>query len=190
MIWLMALPGLLIGLIPAIISSIFTIIICRMMYKAIHRLVQHLALYFETRYEPKVIYLKMSEEEIKKTYREMDIKDRGYNPFRHEYAMIELFPRMPVVDEIKAAARAIFPHKCAHLAPTEKQNEYQAAHVFFLSMLMERFQQIQGGRWSDSKEKLWLNMPYLPKQMHEIDDDYAAWCLRSAGREQPRHFAS
>lgn len=190
MIYILALPGFLIGLIPAAISMILCIAVCRLVFKAIQRITQNIELYFETRYTPKVVHVQLAESEIKRKYRELDIKEHGYNPMRHDFAMIELFPKKPVVQEIVASAKNLFPNRYHQLMPTEKKDEYKTAHGLLLNMLVERHLQISSGQWSADKERLWQAVPYLPKAMIDIDDEYINWLFTALGREKPLALAS
>jgi len=176
MVWIFALPGLLISLIPLAVGLGFTYGI----FRAMGKIFKHMRQYFETRYQPQVIYLDLADDEIKRRYREMDVKEKGYNPFRHDYAMIELFSKEPKIDEIKEAAKKLFPRRHHQLVSNDK-NVYRAAHALLLNMLIERRYQINTKRWSDEQEKAWLEVPYLPTQMREIDDVYLDWIFASTG---------
>ncbi len=96
MIWTLAIPGILMGLIPITIALAFSYALGRLVYRAVHRFAAHMSLYYETRYVPKIIRQQMSESEIRREYRKLDNREKGYNPFRHDYALIELFPAKPV----------------------------------------------------------------------------------------------
>lgn len=176
MIWIFALPGLLLSVVPLMVGLGFTYGLCRVM----RSIFKHMKRYFETRYQPQVIYLDLSDDEIKRRYRNMDNREKGYNPFRHDYAMIELFPGEPKIAEIKEAAKKLFPRRHHQLVSAEK-NVYRAAHALLLNMLIERRHQINTGRWSDEQEGAWLAVPYLPTQMREIDDVYLDWIFASTG---------
>lgn len=186
MVWIFALPGLLISLIPLAVGLGFTYGI----FRAMGKIFKHMRRYFETRYQPQVIYLDLADDEIKRRYREMDVKEKGYNPFRHDYAMIELFPKEPKIDEIKEAAKKLFPRRHHQLVSAEK-NVYRAAHALLLKMLIERHLQIKSGRWSMDKEESWKQVPYLPAVMTDLDDIYLDWCMAQVGvKEEDEHFAS
>lgn len=184
MIWIFALPGLLISMIPLVVGLGFTY----GLFRAMGKIFKHMKRYFETRYQPQVIYLDLADDEIKRRYREMDVKEKGYNPFRHDYAMVELFPKEPKVDEIKMAAKKLFPRRHHQLVSNDK-NVYRAAHALLLNMLVERRHQINTKRWSDEQEKDWLEVPYLPTQMREIDDVYLDWIFTSTGYQDTEVMA-
>lgn len=186
MVWVLALPGLLLSLVPVMVGFGFFFGLARTMWA----IFKHMRGYFETRYEPQVIHLEMSDDEIKRRYRDMDNKEKGYNPLRHDYAMIELFPKKPVIEEIRAAAKILFPYRHHQLMPDRKKNEYQTAHGVLLNMLVERHHQVTSKRWSAEKEKLWLEVPYLPKAMQQIDDEYVSWCFLALGKEEKELHAS
>lgn len=190
MIWTLAIPGILMGLIPVTVALVFSYALVRLAYRSVERFVRHMNLYYETRYVPKIIKQEMSESEIRREYRKLDNKEKGYNPFRHDYALIELFPQKPVISKISEAAQRLFPQRYLQLMPKTKRSEYQVAHDLCLNMLIERQHQIKSGRWSKEKEKQWIEVPFLPAPMREIDDEYLNWCFMAIGHDEPKQLAS
>jgi hypothetical protein len=177
MIWILALPSIIFG----VISLMISLALLFGFYRLVTGVFQRITLYFETRYQPKIIHLETSEHEIKRRFKEIDNREYGYNPQRQDYAPIELFPKKPCLITIEEYGRKLFPN--LHLNKLKPENEYSAAKDIFLKMLVTRQLQIESKLWTSEKEKLWAKYPFRPKQMTEIDSFYLEQCRRSLGLE-------
>lgn len=176
MIWILSLPALILP----IISLMVGIAILYSFYRTVRTVIGQMKLYFETRYQPKIIHLNMSDDEIKRKYREIDNGENGFNPLRQTYALIELFPNNPMLDEIKARGERLFPRLKFEFI--KDKSSYQVARDYFLIMLLERTRQIDQGLWNSDKEKQWTDFPCRPKQMAELDSYYLDWVQEKMGR--------
>ena len=70
---LIAIPGLLLGLIPMICGAVAVCFLIAVAYVVIKRILNALALFFETLFKPKLVYVRMSDDDIKIKYHELDL---------------------------------------------------------------------------------------------------------------------
>lgn len=183
---LIAIPGLLLVAVPAICGMWAFVVITGLIIGGI----RHVGFTMKTWFKPHINHVHMTNGQIKDRYREMDIEEHGYNPMRHDFHIQELFPKKPEIEKIKAAAKQLFPNRYQELMPKGGKDDYQIARSFLTNMAVERHHQLTAGQWSDAKEKQWLEMPYLPAVMREVDDEFVNWCFLAVGREEKQHFAS
>lgn len=183
---LIAIPGLLLAAVPIVCGMWALIVITGLIVGGI----RHLGFTIKTWFKPHIQHVHLTDHEIETRYRELDIKRNGYNPMRHDFHIKELFPKKPEIEKIKTAAKQLFPHRYDQLMPTNCKDEYHIARSFLTNLAVERHHQITAGQWSDAKEKQWIEMPYLPVVMREIDDEFVNWCFIAAGREKAEHHAS
>jgi len=183
---LIAIPGLLLVAVPMICGMWALMVVTGLFVDMIRRI----GFTIKTWFKPHIQHVRMTDHEIEMRYREMDIKKHGYNPMRHDFHIKELFPMKPELEKIKAAAKQLFPHRHHQLMPIGCKDEYQIARGFLTNMAVERHHQLTAGQWSEAKEKQWLEMPYLPEVMREVDDEFVNWCFLAVGREEKQHFAS
>jgi len=183
---LIAIPGLLLAAVPMICGMWALVVVTGL----IIGLIKHIGFTVKTWFKPHINHVHMTDDEIETRYRELDIKKHGYNPMRHDFHMKELFPKKPDIEKIKAAAKALFPNRYAQLMPIGAKDDYRIAHRFLANMAVERHHQLTAGQWSEAKEKQWVEMPYLPVVMREIDDEFVNWCFLTVGQEKVEHYAS
>ena len=184
--WLIAIPGLLLAVVPAICGMWVLVCVTGLLID----LIRHLGFTIKTWFKPHINNVQMTDHEIETRYREMDIKKHGYNPMRHDFHIKELFPKKPEIEKIKAAAKQLFPNRYKQLMPKGGKDDYQIARSFLTNLAVERHHQLTAGQWSEVKEKQWVEMPYLPAVMHEVDDEFVSWCFMAVGREEKQHYAS
>lgn len=166
MIWILALPSIIFGVISLMVS--LSVVIG--FYRLVTGIYRRIRLYFDTRYQPQIIHLDMSEQEIKRKARDIDNRDHGFNPYRQDYAPIELFPKTPCLKTIREYSRKLFP--ILNLVENPKAQAYQQARDWFIMMMVHRALQIERGQWDSTKEKLWADFPCRPQQMTELDSVY------------------
>ncbi len=152
--------------------------------------IRHIGSAIKSWIKPRIIHVHMTDHEIETRYRELDIKKHGYNPMRHDFHIKELFPKKPELEKIKAAAKQLFPNRYQELKPKNAKDEYFMARSFLTNMAVERHHQLTAGQWSEAKQKQWVEMPYLPVVMREVDDEFVSWCFLAVGREQAERYAS
>jgi hypothetical protein len=80
----------------------------------IKRILNNFALFFETLFKPKLIYVQMRDDDIKIKYHELDNKEHGYNPMRQDFASPELFPKKPAISQIRVDAEKLFPREISN----------------------------------------------------------------------------
>lgn len=183
---LIAIPGLLLMAVPVIGGLwLMTVVIA-----VIGTVIRQLGFAMKTWIKPHIHHVHLSDSEIETRYRELDIKKNGYNPMRHDFHIKELFPRKPNMEEIKAAAKSLFPHRYHELMPKIGKDDYHVARSFLTNMAVERHTQLTAGQWSEAKEKQWIEMPFLPVVMREVDEEFVNWCFLAVGREVKEHYAS
>ncbi|MBK8202554.1 MAG: hypothetical protein IPK68_09665 [Bdellovibrionales bacterium] len=85
--------------------------------------------------------------------------------------------KKPEIEKIKAAAKQLFPHRYQQLMPKSGKDDYQIARSFLTNLAVERHHQLTAGQWSEAKQKHWIEMPYLPMVMREVDDEFVNWCF-------------
>lgn len=175
----MALFLLMPTLIPMLISIFVMIALILGFYRMVSSIFLHMRYYFQTRFEPKVVHVSMSDDEIKRKYREMDNKENGFNPMRQAYAHIELFPKVPDLEKVKEFGAKLFPN--LKFEDNKNSSVYINARSYFLMMLIERSRQVENGTWNTDKEKKWTDFPCRPKQMAEIDGYYLDWAYEKMG---------
>ena len=95
--WILALPSIIFG----VISLMISLSLVFGFYRLVTGIFQRIRLYFDTRYQPQIIHLDMSEQEIKRRFKEIDNREYGFNPQRQDYAPIELFPQPPCLKNIQ-----------------------------------------------------------------------------------------
>lgn len=173
--WILALPSIIFG----IISLMVSLSVVFGFYRLVTGISQRIRLYFETRYQPRIIHLDMSDQEIKRRFKEIDNLEYGFNPQRQDYAPIELFPKPPCLKSIRDHSKELFP--LLNLKENPRVPEYQQARDWFVMMLVHRSLQIERGQWDSVKQKLWANFPCRPKQMAEIDSVYFDWACQQYG---------
>jgi hypothetical protein len=178
---LIAIPGLLLGLIPMICGAVAVCFLIAVAYVVIKRILNALALFFETLFKPKLVYVRMSDDDIKIKYHELDNKEHGYNPLRQDFASLELFPQIPIISQIKVDAQKLFPRVDFNFI--QAIDVYRIAHTYFLRMLVERATMIDKGLWTSELENQWVNFKGRPKQMLEIDSHYMDWHYKQLGQE-------
>lgn len=183
---LVGIPGLLFVIVPMICG---TIAICGVIL-AVGRLLAHIVFAIRTWFKPHINHVHLTDHEIKTRYRAIDIEEHGYNPMRHDFHIKELFPKKPEIEKIKAAAKNLFPNRYLQLMPIGAKDDYKIARSFLTNMAVERHHQLTAGQWSEAKEKQWVEMPYLPEVMREVDDEFVNWCFLAVGREKAEHYAS
>lgn len=183
---LIAIPGLLLTAVPMICGMWALVVVTGL----IVGLIKHIGFTVRTWFKPHINHVRMTDHEIETLYREMDIKKHGYNPMRHDFHIKELFPKKPEIEKIKAAAKQLFPNRHQQLMPKNLKDEYEIARRFLTNLAVERHNQLTAGQWSEAKQKQWIEMPYLPVVMREVDDEFVSWCFVAAGREEKQYFAS
>ncbi len=187
---LIAIPGLLLVAVPMIGGAWLMICVAVALKTLIVGIIKHIEFAVKTWIKPHIHYVHLTDHEIETKYRELDIKKHGYNPMRHDFHVKELFPRKPNIEKIKDAAKELFPHRYLQLMPQGCKDDYETARSFYLNMGVERHHQMTSGQWSEAKQKRWLEMPSLPKVMHEIDDEFVSWCFLAVGKGKPEYHAS
>lgn len=175
MIWILALPSIIFG----VISLMVSLSLVFGFYRLVTGIYQRIRLYFDTRYQPRIIHLDMSEQEIKRRFTEIDNREYGFNPQRQDYAPIELFPKPPCLKSIQEHGKKLFP--LLNLKQNPKVTAYQQARDWFVMMLVHRALQIERGQWDAIKQRLWADFPCRPKQMAEIDSVYFDWACQQYG---------
>ena len=178
---LIAIPGLLLGLIPMICGAVAICFLIAVAYAVIKRILNAAALFFETLFRPKLVYVRMSDDDIKIKYHELDNKEHGFNPLRQDFAPLELFPQQPIISQIKADAEKLFPR--LDFKFIKSGDIYGEAKTYFLRMLIERATMIDKGSWTTDLENQWVNFKGRPKQMREIDGHYMDWHYKQLGQE-------
>lgn len=179
--WLIAIPGLLFVFLPVICGTIAVCFLIAVAYSVMKRILNNFALFFETLFKPKFIHVQMSDDDIKIKYHELDNKEHGYNPLRQDFAPLELFPKEPVISQIKADAEKLFPQ--VDFKSIKGKDIYREAQTCFLRMLVERATMIDKGQWNTDLEKQWVNFKSRPKQMLELDSYYMDWHYKQLGQE-------
>lgn len=184
---LIAIPGLLMVAVPMICGAWLMIVVTTV----VGGLLRHFGITIKTWIKPRIHHVHLTDGEIETRYREMDIKKNGYNPMRHDFHIKELFPRKPNIEKIQAAAKELFPHRHHQLMPKNIKDDYQLARSFLTNMAVERHHQMTTGQWSEAKQKQWIEMPFLPVVMREVDDEFVNWCFLAVGaKEEKEHLAS
>ena len=176
---LVAIPGLLLMIIPTILGLIALCSLVGIAYAILRGLLENIGL----RFRPKLVYVQMSDDDIKIKYHELDNKEHGYNPLRQDFASRELFPKEPVISQIKADAEKLFPR--VDFSFVQGKDIYRQARTYFLRMLVERATMIDKGLWNSEKENQWVNFKGRPKQMLELDQFYLDWHYKQLGQENP-----
>lgn len=187
---LIAIPGLLMVAVPMIGGAWLMICVAVALKTLIVGIIKHIGFAVQTWIKPHIHYVHLTDHEIETRYRELDIKKNGYNPMRHDFHIKELFPRKPNLENIKAAAKQLFPNRYPQLIPPNGADDYYTARSLLTNLAVERHQQREAGQWSEAKEKHWLEMPHLPVAMREIDDEFVNWCLLAVGQNKPERQAS
>lgn len=187
---LIAIPGLLLVGVPMVCGAWMLIKVTVGLTFLITGLIKHIGFTVKTWFKPHINHVHLSDHEIETRYRDLDIKKNGYNPMRHDFHIKELFPRKPDLEKIKAAAKQLFPNRHYELLPKSGKDDYYIARSFLTNMAVERHHQMTSGQWSEAKQKQWLEMPYLPEVMREVDDEFVNWCFLAVGREKTVHYAS
>lgn len=187
---IIAIPGLLLVAIPMIGGAWLMICVAVALKTLIVGIIKHIGFAVKTWIKPHIHHVHLTDHEIETRYREIDIKKHGYNPMRHDFHIKELFPRKPDIEKIKAAAKQLFPNRYPHLIPQNGKDDYHTARSLLTNLAVERHQQREAGHWSEAKEKQWIEMPYLPIVMREIDDEFVNWCLLAVGQDKPERCAS
>lgn len=175
--WLIAIPGLLLVGVPLIMGSVLACKLILIAYFVVKGILQNVGL----RFRPKLVYVQMSDDAIKIKYHDLDNKEHGYNPLRQDFASHELFPKKPVISQIKADAESLFPR--VDFKFIKANDIYREASTYFLRMLVERATMIDKGQWNTEKEKQWVEFKGRPKQMLEIDTYYMDWHYKQLGQE-------
>jgi hypothetical protein len=183
---LIAIPGLLLAAVPAICGMWALIVVTGLIVS----LIKHIGFTIKTWFNPHINHVHMTDHEIETRYREMDIKKHGYNPMRHDFHIKELFPKKPEIEKLRVAAKKLFPSRYQELMPKGLKDDYYIARSFLTNMAVERHHQLTAGQWSEAKQMQWLEMPYLPEVMREVDDEFVNWCFFAVGREKAEHYAS
>jgi hypothetical protein len=183
---LIAIPGLLLAAVPMICGMWVLTVATGLIIGVI----RHVGFTIKTWFKPHINHVHMTDHEIEARYREMDIKKHGYNPMRHDFHIKELFPKKPEIEKLRAAAKKLFPSRYQELMPKGLKDDYCIARSFLTNMAVERHHQLTAGQWSEAKQKQWLEMPYLPEVMREVDDEFVNWCFLAVGREKAEHYAS
>lgn len=186
---LIAIPGLLLVAVPMICGMWVLVTVAGITID----IIRHIGTTIKSFFKPQLVHL--TDGAIKTKFRDLDNKENGYNPIRQDYHVGELFPRKPDLEKIKAAGKKLFPNHYQCLLTTNKKPnnqwaDHHMAHQFILNMLVQRQHQIQTNRWSQEQEKLWLEMPYLPEPMHQVDDEYVNLILVTLGQQGPEKLAS
>jgi hypothetical protein len=184
--FLIAAPGLLLAIVPMICGMIALSGVVLLA----GRVLTHILFTIKTWFKPHIQHVHLTDHEIETRYREMDIKKNGYNPMRHDFHIKELFPKKPELAKISAAAKLLFPHRHHQLVPKNGKDDYHIARQFLTNMAVERHHQLTAGQWSEAKQKQWVEMPYLPEVMREVDEEFVNWCFLAVGREKAEHYAS
>lgn len=187
---LIAIPGLLMVAVPMIGGAWLMICVAVALKTLIVGIIKHIGFAVKTWIKPHIHHVHLSDAEVEMRYREIDLKKHGYNPMRHDFHIKELFPRKPNLEKIKAAAKELFPHRHHQLMPKAGIDDYHTARSFLTNMAVERHTQLGAGQWSEAKEKKWIEMPYLPKVMREVDDEFVNWCFLAVGREMEERHVS
>ncbi len=188
---LIAIPGLLLVGVPMVCGAWMLIKVTVGVTFLVVGLIKHIGFAMKSWIKPHIHYVHLSDHEIETRYRALDIKKNGYNPMRHDFHVKELFPRKPNIEKIKAAAKELFPHRYQHLLPQDAKDDYQLARSFLTNMAVWRHHQRTTGQWSEAKEKQWIEMPFLPVVMREVDDEFVNWCFLAVGaKEEKEHLAS
>ena len=175
--WLIAIPGLLFVFLPVICGTIAVCFLIGVAYSVLKGFLENVGL----RFRPKLVYVQMSDDDIKIKYHELDNKEHGYNPLRQDFAPLELFPQKPVISQIKVDAEKLFPQ--VDFKAIEGKDIYREAQTYFLRMLVERSLMIDKGQWNTDLEKQWVNFKGRPKQMLELDGYYMDWHYKQLGQE-------
>lgn len=147
--WFIAVPGLLLAIVPMICGAVAVCYLIAVVYAVTKRILNALALFFETLFKPKLVYVQMTNDDIKIKYHELDNKEHGYNPLRQDFAPLELFPQKPVISQIKADAEKLFPR--LDFKFVNGKDIYREAQAYFLRMLVERatmIDKISGQVWT------------------------------------------
>lgn len=186
---LIAIPGLLLMVVPAICGVLMMVTITAVVVG----IIRHIGTVIKSFFKPQLVHL--TDHQVRTKFRELDNKEHGYNPIRQDYHVGELFLKKPELEKIKAAAKKLFPNHYHCLLPTNKKPndqwaDHRMAHQFILNMLVQRQHYIQTNRWSQEQEKLWLEMPYLPEPMQQVDDEYVNLILATTGHQDPERLAS
>ena len=186
---LIAIPGLLMVAVPMIGGAWLMICVAVALKTLIVGIIKHIGFAVKTWIKPHIHYVHLTDHEIETRYRELDIKKNGYNPMRHDFHIKELFPRKPNIEKIKIAAKNLFPHRYHELTHKIGEDDYQLARNFLTNMAVERHTQLTAGQWSQAKEKQWIEMPFLPVVMREVDEEFVNWCFLAVGLEVKEHNA-
>jgi hypothetical protein len=150
--WLIAIPGFLLVGIPLVMG---TVLVCKLILFAYY-VGKSILSNVDYRFRPKLVYVPLSDDEVKFRYHNLDNKEHGYNPLRQDFADRELFRQKPVIFQIKTDAKKLFPK--VDFDFIQEGDIYQAARTFFLRMLVERATMIDKGYWNTEKEKQWVNL--------------------------------
>ena len=187
---LIAIPGLLMVAVPMICGAWMLIMVSVAVKTLIVGTLKHIGFAIKSWIKPHIHHVHLTDHEIETRYREIDIKKHGYNPMRHDFHIKELFPKKPEMEKIKIAAKQLFPHRYHELMPKSAKDDYFMARSYLTNMAVERHHQLTAGQWSEAKQQQWIEMPYLPVVMREVDDEFVSLCFIAVGREEKQHFAS
>lgn len=174
---LIAVPGLLLVGIPLICGTVALCYLIAVAYSVAKGILENIG----SRFKPKLVYVQMSNDDIKIKYHELDNKEHGYNPIRQDFAPLELFPQIPVISQINADAEKLFPR--VDFSFIKSGDIYRKAQTYFLRMLVERATMIDKGLWNTDLENQWVNFKGRPKQMLEVDGHYMDWHYKQLGQE-------
>lgn len=104
--------------------------------------------------------------------KEYDTEVYGFNPAKYNYSFHELFPKEPDYFAVNEMRKKIFSLTDLKSKPTERTERIKYWYSIFMAMALMRDDMKKQKLWSAEKERLWIDFPFRPKAMKEIDPVY------------------
>lgn len=109
---------------------------------------------------------------IRNELKEHDTKMHGFNPAKYNYSIHELFPKEPSHHVVNELRKKIFSLSDLQSVPIERTEKIKYWYSVFLAMALMRADMKKQKMWNAEKEGLWIDFPFRPRAMREVDPAY------------------
>jgi hypothetical protein len=109
---------------------------------------------------------------IRQGLKDHDTEKIGFNPIKHNYSVFELFPKQPDPIVVNEWRKRIFNLSDLKSEPLDRTEKIKYWYSVFLAMALMRSDMQKQKTWSSAKEQMWMQFPFRPKAMKEVDPVY------------------
>ncbi len=109
---------------------------------------------------------------MRQELKDHDTEKIGFNPIKYNYSVFELFPKQPDPIVINEWRKKIFSLSDLKNEPLDRTEKIKYWYSVFLAMALMRSDMQKQKTWSSVKEQMWVQFPFRPKAMKEVDPVY------------------